>query len=98
MQRPQLIFSLFSLFSAVQSVGELLCGVELVGSQRVGEGVALAQLEVVEVARRDVERGFEVVVFVGEEPGVEAVEQDRLIACVGDQVFPRVIAQLWGYR
>jgi hypothetical protein len=87
----------FGLFGAVQSVGELLCGVEFVGAQWMGEGVALAQLEVAEVARWDVECGFEAQVFVGEEPGVEAVEQDRLIAGIGDQVLPSVVALPWGF-
>jgi len=59
--------------------------------------VAFAQLEVVEVARWQVERGFEVDVFVGEEEAVEAVEQDVGIAGVGHQVFPGVVALPWGF-
>ena len=66
----------FNLFGAMQGVGELSGGVGLVGAEWMRKGVAAAELEVVEVAGRDVERGFEVEVFVGEEPGVEAIEQD----------------------
>ena len=87
----------FSLFGAVQGVGELFGGVGFVGVERVGEGVAVAELEVVEGAGWNLERRFEVEVFVGEELGVEAVEHDGLIAGVGDQVFPGVIAQPWGF-
>lgn len=64
----------FSLFGTVQGFGELFGGVGFVGAgrgERLGEGVAAAELEVVEVAGRDVEHGFEVEVFVGEEPGVK---------------------------
>lgn len=87
----------FSLFGTVQGVGELFGGVRFVGVEWMREGVAAAELEVVEGAGWDLERRFEVEVFVGEEPGVEAVEHDGLIAGVGDQVFPGVIAQPWGF-
>ena len=85
----------FGLFGALQSVGQLLGGVDFAGADRVSEGVAFAQLEVVEVARRDVESRFQLHVFVGEEPGVEAVEQDRLISGVSHQRFPGVVALPW---
>lgn len=64
---------------------------------RVGEVVAFAQLEIVEIARWQVERGLEVDVFVGEEEAVEAVEQDVGVASVGHQVFPGVVALPWGF-
>lgn len=35
--------------------------------------------------------------FVGEEPGVDAVEQDGFVAGVGDEVFPGVVAGPWGF-
>lgn len=87
----------FGLFGAVQGGGELLGGVEFAGARGVGEGVALAQPEVVEIARREVEGRLDAQVFFGQEPRVEAIEQDRLVASVGDQVFPSVIAQPWGF-
>lgn len=87
----------FSLFGAVQGVGELSGGVGFVGVERVGEGVAVAELEVVEGAGWNLERWFEVEMFLGEEPGVEAVEHDGLVTGVGDQVFPGVVAQPWGF-
>lgn len=90
----------FSLFGAVQGGGELFGGVGFVGAERakrMREGVAVAELEVVEGAGWNLEDRFEVEVFVGEEPGVEAVEHDGLIAGVGDQVLPGVIAPPWGF-
>ena len=61
-------------------------------AEGVAECVAAAELEVVQVAGRDVEGGFEVQVFIGEVVGIEAVEQDGLVAGVGDQGFPGLVA------
>jgi len=83
----------FGLFGALQGGGELVFGV----ADGVAEVVALAELELVQVAWRDVEGGFEVQVFVGQVVGVDAVEQDGLIAGVGDEGFPGLVAVPWGF-
>lgn len=87
----------FGLFGAAQDSGELLGGVVFACAERVGEGVASAQLEVVQIAWRDIEGGFEAHVFIGEEPGVEAVEQYRLVARLCDEMFPGVVALPWSF-
>lgn len=83
----------FGLFGAAQGGVELLVGVV----DGVAEFVAFAELEAVEVARWDVEGGFEGQVFFGEVVGVDAVEQDGLVAGVGDQVLPGLVAGPWGF-
>ncbi len=83
----------FGLFGALQGGGELVFGV----ADGVAEVVAFAELELVQVARRDVEGGFEVQVFFGEVVGVDAVEQDGLVAGVGDEVFPGLVAGPGGF-
>lgn len=45
----------------------------------------------------DVESGFERQVFFGEVKGVEAVEQDGVVAGVGDKGFPGLVAGPWGF-
>lgn len=90
----------FSLFGTVQGVGELFGGVGFVGSERaerMGESVAVAELEVVEGAGWNLEGRFEVEVLFGEEPGVEAFEHDGLVTGGGDQVFPGMVAPPWGF-
>ncbi|MNI58102.1 hypothetical protein D3C73_1131970 [compost metagenome] len=59
--------------------------------------MAFAELELVQVARRDVEGGFEVQVFFGEVVGVDAVEQDGVVAGVGDEGFPGLVAGPGGF-
>lgn len=67
------------------------------GVERVGEGVAFAELEVVEVAGRQVEGGFEAGVFVGEEVSVEAVEEYVLVSPPSPDV-PRCDPVPMGFR
>lgn len=83
----------FGLFGALQGGGELVFGV----ADGVAEVVAFAELELVQVARWDVDGGFEVQVFVSEVVGVDAVEQDGLIAGVGDEGSPGLVAVPWGF-
>jgi hypothetical protein len=78
----------FGLLGAFYSGGEVVFGV----AEGVAECVAAAELEVVQVAGRDIEGGFEVEVFFGQVVGVEAVEQDGLVAGVGEQGFPGLVA------
>ena len=85
LHRPQLGFG---VFGALQGGGEVVFGV----GDGVAEVVAFAELEVVQVARRDVEGGFEGQVLFGEVVGVDAVEQDGLVAGAGDEGFPGLVA------
>ena len=84
MHRAQLCFG---LFGALQGGGELLFGI----ADGVAEVVAFAELEFVQVAGRDVEGRFEVQVLFGEVIGVDAVEQNGLVAGAGDEGLPGLV-------